>query len=276
MTVAYDQRGVMTGDDGGGDHNSSFRIYLPSSVLSAASGNQCQVVFFWGVGTGASAGILLSYIGKSGGTNNYDFTGDQAQVTWNGGNATQASVLGAHIATSTITGYPAAPVLTVGTITSGTIAAGQALVDVGGGFFGYVGTNVSGGSTPGSVWNIVNATGNEAASGFFLPGVSTSDVITLGENFDATANYVFAFDITNADNNTHLAFGTVTNVNTYYVATSGSTNNAAATNPSGFSDSGTANDSFGIAAIMITSGAQPSMVFNQLISINVSATVAIT
>ena len=130
MTVAYDQRGVMTGDDGGDDHNSSWRIYLPSSVLSAASGNQCQVVFFWGVGTGASAGILLSYIGKSGGTNNYDFTGDQAQVTWNGGNATQASVLGAHIATSTITGYPAAPVLTVGTITSGTIATGQALVDV--------------------------------------------------------------------------------------------------------------------------------------------------
>ena len=86
MTVVYDQSAALNPggsgtDDGNSDGNQNCRQIIPSSVLSAASGNQFQLRLRWGSAGGAETGTFTSmYFGKRSGTSGINFTGDQVQV----------------------------------------------------------------------------------------------------------------------------------------------------------------------------------------------------
>jgi hypothetical protein len=94
MTTVYDQSASLTGtDDGDGNANQNLRFNLPTALLSAASGTQCQLEFRWGTAEGNEAGAVTScWFGQSGTAP--QFTGDQVQVKFGGASGFSGSAAG--------------------------------------------------------------------------------------------------------------------------------------------------------------------------------------
>jgi hypothetical protein len=95
MTTVFDQSGSMAGsDDGNTNSNRNFRVQFTSAILSAASGNLCQLTFLWGTAEGSEAGAVTDcWFGQQGATPP-DFTGDQVQVFFSGSAGFNGSAAG--------------------------------------------------------------------------------------------------------------------------------------------------------------------------------------
>jgi hypothetical protein len=95
MTTVYDQTTALTGtDDGDGNQNQNLRFVLPTALLSAASGTQCQLVFRWGTAEPSEAGAVTScFFGQIGATEP-NFAGDQVQVKFGGSASFSGSAAG--------------------------------------------------------------------------------------------------------------------------------------------------------------------------------------
>lgn len=138
MTVVYDKSSILAGtDDGGGNGNQTMRQTLPPGTLSAAAGNQGQLVFLWGASEPTESNVCTGvWIGQAATAPAY--TGNQVQV-----------------------------------------------------FFG----------------------GSASFSGS-AGGVITSDIFTLGENWDNTKTYMVSWFFTNGSS-THLSIATLTGSTLY-------------------------------------------------------------
>jgi hypothetical protein len=88
MTTVYDQSAILAGtNDGGGNGATNLRNVLAASLLSAATGTQCQLTFLFGNTEGTETpAIDTVYFGQKG-ASSPDFAGDQVQVFF-GGSAT--------------------------------------------------------------------------------------------------------------------------------------------------------------------------------------------
>lgn len=100
MTTVFDFSATLAGtDDSNGNQNLNNRLIIPTSALSAASGNQCQIVLLFG-STAHTGGLCVNtmYFGQASVTAP-NFNGDQVQVLFGGG----ATVTYSGVANSTVT-----------------------------------------------------------------------------------------------------------------------------------------------------------------------------
>ncbi|WP_027554545.1 hypothetical protein [Bradyrhizobium sp. Cp5.3] len=94
MTIVFNATALTGTDDGGGNSNENIRVVLVTANLSAATGNQCQLVFRFGTGCPTETGSITSvWFGQSGGTAP-NFTGDQVQVFFGGAATINGSAAG--------------------------------------------------------------------------------------------------------------------------------------------------------------------------------------
>lgn len=191
MTVVYNQTALMAGtNDGDLNNGQNYRVSIPASVLGAASGNQMRVSMMWGtLATAVGNGITSMWMGQRGATDP-DFSGNQVQVKW-GGSGTLNSALGASCTSGTI----AATVLTVAGTLTGTFQVGQLISGVGvtvGTTITSLGTGTGGAGT----YNLSASSTVSVGETINANAIAISDYITLGENYDNTKPYEFAWHFT--------------------------------------------------------------------------------
>lgn len=246
MTVAYDAAflDLFGTDDGGGNSGISFRQVLNTADLIAATGNQCQVAFMWGLNNAVTSSAMSdAYIGQAATSGNaYDFTGNQVQLTFDGDTAvpggTSAKVVGGISGTA----------LTLSSVTSGTVQIGQ-WVSNNAEFFGIIE------SGSGDDWTLSIGGTLSAGSTIYCMAVTLSDVVTLGEDWDSTKNYVVSFDCASDETSADAIVATGYHSTLYYIAGSGL---AGETAPSGdWTEQNTT--AYLVAEILITQGASPGI-----------------
>lgn len=95
MTTVFDQSVALAGtDDGDGNQNLNIRVVLVTASLSAASGNQAQLVLLFGTACPTEVGSLTSVWFGQAGAADPNFAGDQVQVKFGGASTVNGSAAG--------------------------------------------------------------------------------------------------------------------------------------------------------------------------------------
>jgi hypothetical protein len=265
MTLALNELSILGGtDDGDSDGGYSFRIVLNPAALTAATGNQCQITILWSYQSDdAATPLSLSYFGQGaepGGSTGPTFTGNQVKVTWNGGSSTLASDVGAEFTAIIASGVLTVSAMTAGTIrTNATITAPlQSLLTGSGVTAGtQIASQITGSAGSTGTYQLTGSPANIAVGEtMYSQAMATSDTITLGETFDHTHAYVFAFDIASGSGS-HQSVAALANVDQWDVTSAAGTL-ASQPSPTGsWSETASSLQFLGQISITATAGTTP-------------------